>query len=71
MVDAVMDGETGFLVDPFDLGEIANKLVTLLSDTQLNLKLGGNGQRRVLSDFTLESVGQRYDDLLNHIICKK
>lgn len=70
MVDAVLDGVTGFLVDPFDLSEIANKLVTILTDSQLRKKLGENGQRRVLRDFTLAAVGQRYDKFLNQIVSK-
>ena len=41
----VEDGETGFLVDPNNPKEIAEKLVTLLSDKHLRSKMGKEGKK--------------------------
>jgi phosphatidylinositol alpha-1,6-mannosyltransferase len=45
-VDAVVDGETGLLVDPRDPGAIADALVRLLEDTPLRERLGAAGRQR-------------------------
>ncbi|WP_083965025.1 glycosyltransferase family 4 protein [Thermococcus sp. PK] len=41
----IEDGETGFLVDPNNPKEIAEKLVTLLSDKHLRSKMGREGKK--------------------------
>jgi len=41
----IEDGETGFLVDPNNPKDIAEKLVTLLSDKHLRSKMGKEGKK--------------------------
>jgi phosphatidylinositol alpha-1,6-mannosyltransferase len=48
-LDAVIDGETGLLVDPRDPGALAQALVRLLLDPQLAARLGGGGRSRALA----------------------
>jgi phosphatidylinositol alpha-1,6-mannosyltransferase len=50
-VEAVLDGETGFLVDPLDPKAIAGAIGTLRADPLLRLRLGEAGKARVLRDF--------------------
>ncbi len=45
-VDAVVDGETGLLVDPLDPLAVAGAIVTLLSDGDLARRIGAAGQAR-------------------------
>jgi phosphatidyl-myo-inositol dimannoside synthase len=45
-LDAVLDGETGLLVDPLDPLAVAEAIVLLLSDEQLARRLGRGGQER-------------------------
>ena len=45
-VDAVLDGETGLLVDPTDALEVADAITRLLLDEQLATRLGGAGADR-------------------------
>ena len=52
--DAVRDGETGFLVDPSDPEDLARALGRLLSDEGLRRRMGENGRRRVLDEFSIE-----------------
>jgi phosphatidylinositol alpha-1,6-mannosyltransferase len=45
--DAVVDGETGFLVEPDDTEALARHIVQLLDDEALARRMGEAGQRRV------------------------
>lgn len=52
--DAIIDGETGILVDGENPGEIASALLRLLEDRDLASRLGERGRRRVLEECTPE-----------------
>ena len=47
VLDAVLDGETGLLVEPGDPAAAAAAIVSLLADRELARRLGENGKRRV------------------------
>lgn len=49
--DAVVDGETGLLVDPASINEIVSALRKLLTDAELARRLGETGRRRVIEEF--------------------
>lgn len=53
-VDAIVEGETGFLVDPESPEEIADRVLRLFGSPELAARMGETGRRRVLSDFTWE-----------------
>ncbi len=46
--EAVEDGVTGLLVDPLDVGEIAEAIVRILKDKELARRLGENGRKRAM-----------------------
>jgi len=48
--DAIIDGETGFLVDPLDEDKVANKIANILSNSELADKLGRQGKERALKE---------------------
>jgi phosphatidylinositol alpha-1,6-mannosyltransferase len=48
-VDAVLEGESGLLVDPTDAAAVAEAIATLLLDEQLALRLGAGGASRAQS----------------------
>ena len=48
--DAVVDGVTGLLVDPTDIGAIAEALLRVLSDGALARRLGEQGRHRALNE---------------------
>ena len=54
--EAVVHGETGFLVDPLDSREIAGRIRQLLSDSSLAARLGRQGRRRVLAQFGWDRI---------------
>ncbi len=53
VVEAVIDGETGFLVPSGAEAELRDRLVALLSDASLRRSMGDGGRSRYESNFTL------------------
>lgn len=62
-LDAVIDGETGLLVDPTHHVVAADSIVALLTDRELAAKLGTAGQRRAEAQTWQRMVGE-VDDLI-------
>ncbi len=58
--DAIVHGETGFLVNPEDPEELAVKILSLLSDADLRRRLGQAGRARAERDFQWPSIARRY-----------
>lgn len=59
--EAVLDGETGFLVDPRDVPGVAARALALLDDPSLRERLGAAGRRRVEREFPVERMAGRYE----------
>ncbi len=53
--DAVVEGETGFLLDPEDTAGLAARLRLLLRDDALRARLGARGRERACAEFGWES----------------
>ncbi|MCU0513234.1 MAG: glycosyltransferase family 4 protein [Anaerolineae bacterium] len=51
--EAVADGHTGWIVNPFDTATFADRLTTLLLDDALRARLGAAGAARLRQQFTL------------------
>jgi phosphatidylinositol alpha-1,6-mannosyltransferase len=54
-IEAVAEGETGFLVDPGDEHELVEALRKLLTDDELRRRMGEHGLRRVRQEFDWDS----------------
>jgi phosphatidylinositol alpha-1,6-mannosyltransferase len=65
--EAVVDGQTGFLVDPSDEGHIASRILEVLSDKTLATSLGDQGRRRVVASFGWEDVVGRLQTTLDSV----
>ena len=52
--EIVADGETGYVVDPFDADYFSERLSNLLKNPDLRRRFGGAGRRRVEELFTVE-----------------
>jgi glycosyltransferase involved in cell wall biosynthesis len=59
--EAIVDGATGFLVNPFDLDEIAAKALALIADPTMRCRLGAGGRERVRRLYTVEQMAGRYE----------
>jgi phosphatidylinositol alpha-1,6-mannosyltransferase len=64
VVDAIVDGQTGYLVPPDDVPALADRLRRLLGDPSLARRLGENGRARVLRELTWDRVADRFLDAL-------
>jgi len=57
--DAVVDEVTGILVNPADVNEISQAIITLLNDNKFAEKLGKQGLERVRKELTWEKIASR------------
>lgn len=57
--DAIVEGETGLLVNPDDVAELAVTLTTLLSDRERALEMGRRGRARVLEECHWDRAADR------------
>ena len=71
MTDAVIDGETGLLVDPHNVDAIASAIIRLLANRELSRRLGENGRRRVKQELSWEKVGERLVKVLGVVMRNK
>ena len=62
--EQVIDGETGFLVPPMEVGPLARALARLAGDPALRARLGDAGLRQALDKYDEERVVARTLDLL-------
>lgn len=65
-VEAVVDGETGILVDPDNIDEIANSIIKLLLDKKLAKEIGRKGRERMLKEFSYETFKKNVKHLFNN-----
>jgi starch synthase len=63
ILETVVDGETGFLVEPANPQAIADKINTLLRDPELAKKFGRNGRRRVEDHFSWSHIAKKPEAL--------
>jgi phosphatidylinositol alpha-1,6-mannosyltransferase len=66
--DAIVDGETGLLVDPTDIPAIAETVIRLLRDVRLARELGNAGYRRVQAGFTWSRVAEDLEGVLDAVL---
>ncbi len=66
--EVVVDGVTGFVVEPGDVAELNDRLERLLTDDRLAREMGDNARRHVAENFTWERCARRclstYADLI-------
>jgi phosphatidylinositol alpha-1,6-mannosyltransferase len=66
--EAVLDGETGLLVDPYDVDELAEAMIGLLTDENLSRRLGTNGRRRIEQELSWKKVGEKLNMILEQVV---
>lgn len=62
--DAVLDGETGLLVDPDRAQDVAGAILALLEDPARARAMGQRGRRRVVEELNWPTIGARLAELL-------
>ena len=66
--EAVIDGETGYLVPEGGIDEMADRLRTLANDRTLAQRLGSAARRHVTANFALDDSLGRLEDVLESAI---
>jgi phosphatidyl-myo-inositol dimannoside synthase len=63
--DAVLDGESGYVVDPHDPGQVAERQIELLRDPDRARWMGAAGRAWVQQSWTWDQVGRRLLEILD------
>jgi len=64
----IIDGENGFLVDPHDIKDCANKVITLLQNPAVAENMGKKGKEIVRKNFLITRLVQDYLDMLSQLL---
>jgi glycosyltransferase involved in cell wall biosynthesis len=59
LAEVVVDGQTGFLVEPGDVGALQDRLALVLADRRLAARLGANARDLVVQRFTWRACAER------------
>lgn len=66
--EAVVDRETGFIVNGSDPREVARALMLLLGDPEKQRMMGEAGRKRALADFRWEDRWKSFQDIFDHLV---
>ena len=69
--DVVRDGEDGFLVEPGDVEQLADRLAVLARDPELRGRMGRAGRERVLPRYGVEQLIDNVDALYRSLLAGK
>jgi glycosyltransferase involved in cell wall biosynthesis len=69
--EAVVDGETGYLVRPGDANAFARRLVELIEDPIRARQMGDLARNAVVENWSIEAMVHRYERLIAMIYCEK
>jgi glycosyltransferase involved in cell wall biosynthesis len=67
-MDLVVDGSSGFLVQPGDSADLADKLAYLHQHPQKRLEMGEAGRQRQVAEFPLGRCVERIDALYRRVL---
>lgn len=66
--EAIIDGETGLLVEPRNPKALADAIVKILLDPQLASRLGQNGRKRAEEEFDYRDSVRRIGAVINQLV---
>jgi len=69
--EVVIDGETGFLIEPKNPEIIAEKIIFLLKNPEKAKEMGESGYQRIKNYFTLEKMAREHEKLYEELIKKQ
>jgi glycosyltransferase involved in cell wall biosynthesis len=65
--EVIIDGETGYLFSPGNTHECADRVLKLLSDEKLRMKMGRKGRQFVMKDYTWQNVVNKVEKIYEKI----
>ncbi|MCB4790825.1 MAG: glycosyltransferase family 4 protein [Elusimicrobia bacterium] len=69
-VGLIKDGETGYLFDPKNHNELADKLERLLKDPVLRKNMGQKARENIVKNYSIESIRDKYIKLYDELVIK-
>lgn len=67
-LEAVVNGETGFIFPVNDHSTLAEKLLLLIKDDKLREKMGARARVKVKEEFDMQNLARKYEELYMEII---
>lgn len=67
-LETVVEGETGYLINPSNPSELADRIVNLFDNRNLRKRMGKAGKKRVLEHYSLEGMITHTIQIYNSII---
>ena len=67
----VIDGETGYLITPGDDRTMADRMIALARDAKLRAKLGSAIYEKVKTEFSVEAMGKRQEEIYRAILSRR
>jgi glycosyltransferase involved in cell wall biosynthesis len=68
--ETVVDGVTGFIVEPGNKEELAGRVVSLLTNDDLRRRMGEASRRRFLEHYTLDRFSSQMRDLFREVVAE-
>ena len=69
--EVVKDGITGFLVQPNNINQLAEKIIELLEDKNKMVKMGEEGRKMVEENYTWERVAEKVEKIISSYFRQK
>ena len=69
--EVVTDGVEGFLTDPLDPAQFADRILALLKDPELHQRFSQNAARRVREHFSVQRMVERTEALYEKVLGEK
>lgn len=69
--EAVIDGQTGLLIEPGDAGAITRAVARLLDDRELATRLGGAARHLIATRFSVEQMVRSTEQLYTELLLRK
>ncbi len=61
--DIIVDGETGIIVEPNDVFQMAERILELAADADLRRRLGASGRKRVIEEYSIAAMIAMHEQL--------
>jgi len=65
--ELVIDGLTGFLIQPGDAAALGNRIGRLCDDAEVRRKMGEAGRRQIVEHFTTERMARKFEALYSRL----
>jgi glycosyltransferase involved in cell wall biosynthesis len=65
--EVVLDNVTGYMVEPFDVSSMTNKVIQLIEDKETREKMGNEGRKRVENIFTFSKTLENFEAVITRL----